>query len=232
MTPVIHHLTPAAQVSALVQRLQGWVEAQLAQHARVTLALSGGRSPIPLLHALARQPWPWDRVDVTLVDERVVAPDHADSNARLLREHLLLDAASAARFLPLVEAQWLGLPPQALRDQAERRLQPVLHQPLAVVLGMGADGHTASLFAQAREYETACRSEAWLAWLDPRPHAPHARLSLTLHALRAASLRLLSIAGHDKHAVLEQALATPDAALPISLLLHDPAHPVEVHQAP
>jgi 6-phosphogluconolactonase len=232
MTDVIHHTTSEMQVSALAQRLRGWINGQLAQNARVTLALSGGRSPIPLFALLARQAWPWDRIDITLVDERVVPPDHLDSNARLLREHLLLGAASAARFLPMIEAGELTLGPEALRIQAEQRLRDVLQQPLALVLGMGTDGHTASLFAQAAGYDAACSSTDWLAWLDPRPHAPHARLSLTLHALKTASLRLLSIAGHDKQAVLERALASPDAALPISLLLHDPSYPVEVHQAP
>ncbi len=232
MTHVIHHPSSSAQVQALVQHLEAWLMEQLLRHARVTLALSGGRSPIPLLQALSHQPWPWDRINVTLVDERMVPPDHADSNARLLREHLLIDAAAAARFVTLLDNDPVGLTPAALCEQAERRVRSLATQPWAVVLGMGTDGHTASLFAQAQGYEQACSSQAWIAWLDPRPHAPHARLSLTLHALRAASLRLLAIAGPDKQAMLQRALLKVAPDLPVSRLLHDTAHPTEIHLAP
>jgi 6-phosphogluconolactonase len=106
------------------------------------LAVSGGKSPVPFFHALRSQPLDWSRVMITLVDERFVPADHPDSNAALVREHLLQDAAAAARFLPLVG--------DARDDVAELAAANAAYQhPTVAVLGMGEDGHTASLFPGA-----------------------------------------------------------------------------------
>lgn len=211
----------------------------VAERGQALLAVSGGKSPVPLFQQLSQQALPWDHVTVLLVDERCVPPGHADSNSALVREHLLQGPAAAARWtpffdtLPDVDAH-SGLPQPALlalTEAAQQRMAP-LPWPLDVaVLGMGEDGHTASLFPGAAGLAQALFSERPVAWTVPAT-APHGRLTLTLPTLLAAHCLVLPLAGATKRAVFEQACAAPTADLPISLVLHQAARPVHVWQAP
>lgn len=194
------------------------------------LAVSGGKSPIALFECLRQQPLDWAKVSVLLVDERCVGHDHADSNTALVRQHLLQDEASAAQFTPFFDTLAQPLDEAGLDKlvaSANRRLAQ-LHWPIDVaVLGMGEDGHTASLFPAAPGLEKALSSSGPLAWVLPST-APHARLTLTLPALLACRELVLSIAGEPKHAVYRKALQEADTALPVSLVLHQHQTPVNV----
>ena len=214
----------------IAQRLRDAVAAR----GHALLAVSGGKSPVPLLQQLSQQALPWAQVTVLLVDERCVPPDHADSNSALVRQHLLQGQAAAARWLPFFDTlpcfdADTGLP--ALTAAANRRLQG-LPWPLDVaVLGMGEDGHTASLFPQAPGLEAALSGTEPVAWTRPGT-APHARLTLTLPTLLAARCLVLPLQGPAKQAVFERACAAPSAELPISLVIHHAPTPVHLWTAP
>ena len=214
----------------IAERLRAAVD----QRGQALLAVSGGKSPVPLFQQLSQQALPWAQVTVLLVDERCVPPDHADSNSALVRQHLLQGEAAAARSCPFFDAlphfdADTDLP--TLTATANQRLQP-LPWPLDVaVLGMGEDGHTASLFPHAPGLEAALTSTDPVAWTRPST-APHARLTLTLPTLLAAHCLVLPLQGPTKQAVFERACVAPTADLPISLVIHQCPSPVHVWTAP
>ncbi|SDD37173.1 6-phosphogluconolactonase [Cupriavidus sp. YR651] len=198
----------------LVIQAKGWA----------VLAVSGGRSPVPMFERLRYRPIRWEAVTVTLVDERVVPPDDAASNGALVRNSLLREAAGVAAWVPLI--QDAAEATQPLRAVA--RLNERFQQPDVVVLGMGEDGHTASLFADAPELQTAL-SDPNPGYLITHPSsAPHARITLNLAALLAAERTFLAIAGEKKAEVLARALEAPTPALPVSLVLARHRHGVDI----
>lgn len=217
----------AAQARQLAEAVAAQLRHAIATRGHALLAVSGGKSPIALFEHLRQQPLDWASVTVLLADERCVPHTHPDSNTALVRQHLLQDEAAAATFVTFFDTLDAI---DILAAAANQRLA-ALHWPLDVaVLGMGEDGHTASLFPAAPGLDTALHTTAHVAWVRPDAigHAPHPRLTLTLPTLQAARQLHLSLAGPAKQAVYRQALAQPDAALPVSLLLHRPAHPFSV----
>lgn len=161
-------------------------QALLQTQDRALLLVSGGRSPLPFFSALAQQQLPWENIDISLVDERSVLPEHPDSNAALVCEHLLCGPAAAARFLPLMSHVAAATDPWlwARRSAQVANANPALVTPAAIVLGLGTDGHTASLFADAPQWQEATTTARRYVALQPG-QAPHARVSLSLHALVA-----------------------------------------------
>lgn len=223
----------AALATDVAQRLQR----AIGEHGQASLAVSGGKSPVPLFAALRQHPLPWAQVTVLLVDERVVPHTHADSNTALVRQHLLQDAAAAARFVPLFDdhaelsdraSDPLGL--ERLAQLANERLGTVPWPLDVVLLGMGEDGHTASLFPDAPGLAHALHSGDAVAWVRPAT-APHARLTLTLPRLLQARHVALSISGAAKRAVYAQACTADSEALPVSLVLHRRTTPVATWMA-
>ena len=211
---------------AIVQRLHSAIN--LRGHAVV--AVSGGKSPIALFEALRVLPLEWQRVTVLLVDERCVPHDHADSNTALVRQHLLKDAAAVATFVPFFDTLPASLDDAALNQLVEAANRRLATQPWPLdmaVLGMGDDGHTASLFPGAPGLRTALHSSGPVAWVRPAT-APHPRLTLTLPALLATRELALAISGASKLAVFQQARLAADEALPVSLVLNQHQTPVGV----
>lgn len=190
-----------------------------------TLAVSGGRSPRPVLEALSHVPIDWSKVVVTLVDERWVEPVSADSNERLVRETLLQGPAAEARFVPMKNLAADAYAGQAAAEPAVAALP----WPLDIVLlGMGDDGHTASLFPGAAELAEGLSTDTRTIAVTP-PAAPHQRLSLTASAILDSRHVFLQIGGAAKKAVYERALAGGrQEKLPIRLALLQDKVPVEV----
>ena len=218
--------TPAAIAAYVADALR----AAIAARGRASLAVSGGKSPVPMFEALRDEDLDWSKVSIVLVDERIVPRDHEASNTALVAQHLLQGRAAQARFLPFfreLAQQFNAEVLDALVNDATERIRD-LPWPLDVaVLGMGEDAHTASLFPGAPGYARAIATDDKLAWVVPDT-APHARISFTLHALLASRELVLSISGEAKLAVYRRAAEKADAALPVSLVLNQTQTPVSV----
>jgi 6-phosphogluconolactonase len=221
----------AAAAAALAEQLVATLQQGLATHGAASLALPGGRTPLPLFKALKDAPLDWSRVALTLTDERWVPESDPGSNAALLRSSLLSGRAGAARFVPLYDGSptaegasagvWRGL--QSLRRPFE-----------AVVLGMGEDGHFASLFPGNAELTAALDPYARPACVAMQaPAAPVERLSLNLAALRQARRLFVLITGKAKQDLLLQACRRDASGeWPVCALL-SLRHPlIEVYWAP
>lgn len=222
----VHHAAdPSASVSELAQAIASMLRASLVDKGRAVLSVSGGTSPVPLFESLSEIDLDWSRVTVTLVDERQVPEDHPASNTRLVRQHLLRHHAAVAHLLA-----WVGTDvPETQTDWADcisRANDALLTLGPAdvTVLGMGLDGHFASIFPQARERNQALaprQTQACMAiHLEPAPvQAPFDRITQTMAHICRSRHVVLPVAGADKLAVLRHALAHPGPEWPISMLL-------------
>jgi 6-phosphogluconolactonase len=217
---------PRAQAGALAAAVRGALGASLAAavDTRATLAVSGGTSPRAFFEALTIEPLDWARVDLTLVDDRWVPETDGASNARLVRETLLTQAASAARFLPLVD---VGVPLEA--RIAALNADPSYALPNVAVLGMGEDGHTASLFADAPAHEWTHALQTTERYVAVHPGAaPHPRVSLSMSALKRVKHLFLLISGERKLHVLKAAASAPQENA-ISKLANDKGVRLDVY---
>lgn len=199
--------TPGEVALNLADAVAEHLGQRLEQAERASLAVSGGSTPVPFFEALSQKPLDWARVDVLLADERWVGEDDPASNTRLVRQHLLQGPAAAARYRPLKQAG--ATPAEGLNAVADELAG--VHWPLDVlILGMGNDGHTASLFPDAPELATALDPENTnlVAAMTP-PSQAQQRITLTFRALDKAGLTVLHLKGEDKLATLKHACADP-----------------------
>ncbi len=213
-------MAPSARVQARA------LAARLAVRLRRTggvLAAPGGTTPAALFDALARQDAGWRRVTVTLTDERWVSPRAAGSNEWQVRAHLLQAQARAAGFLPLKTSH-----PRALDAAGAVAAQLAKAGPLQIcVLGMGEDGHIASLFPG-----TAPTRKAVLA-VSARGAAGSAeRLSLSLRTILAARLVVIFIRGREKLSALKHWLSASAPETPIRTLVEARRGPIWLSWAP
>jgi 6-phosphogluconolactonase len=166
----------------------------LDKHHNATMAVCGGTTPQVCFQHLAQADLPWHRVLITLTDERCVPSEHRDSNERMVRSYLLQGPAAQAHFVPM---------------------QQIENTPFsAVLVGMGADGHFASLFPDATNLGTGLDPKNPNPTIDIITEAsPHPRMSMTLSRLLRTKHLLLLAFGEDKRGILEQPRGYPVAHL-------------------
>ncbi|UWR24002.1 6-phosphogluconolactonase [Sulfitobacter sp. S190] len=189
----------------------------LSSRDEVLFAVPGGTTPGPVFDALCCVPLEWSRVHVILSDERWVPESNAQSNAALVRKRLLQGHAAEAKFTPFYADD-------CTIEEAAARLSDSLsaHLPIAVLLlGMGADMHTASLFPKADGLAEAMEPGAQMFHAVSVPGHDIRRLSLSADALRGAVSTHLLIKGDDKRAALETAQTSDDADAPVRVALAD-----------
>lgn len=207
-----HFDTLEAWARAAAQRLAAILQDDIDRRGKTSLAVPGGRTAQGVLPLLADLNLDWTRIAVTLVDERWVPPIHDDSNEALART-LLGEGVT-------IEGLYTGAPsPEAGLAEATERIEALL--PLGcVLLGMGEDGHIASLFPGESVHETTLQTAA-------RPD--HPRISMTPKTLLGAQGIVLAVGGAEKCAVIERARqAGPETELPIRHILNQEQTPVFV----
>lgn len=220
---------------ALAHALSGEIKVDLEEAIQVrgtaSLIVSGGRTPKLLFEQLRTEKLEWSAVWITLADERWVETSSTDSNERFVRDHLCREGASAARFVGLKNP---APTPEAGADWAWRALSRVPHPYDVIVLGMGEDGHTASLFAGSLTLARALDASAVPGCVAINAlAAPHARVSLNLAALLDARRIIVHIQGDSKWQVYQKARTPGSAAeLPIRAVLHQQEVPVDVYWSP
>lgn len=195
---------------------------------------SGGTTPAPLYDLLSEMAAPWRSVHVTLADERWVAPDDPRSNERLIRAHLLRDLAARALFTPLKTGDEQPEDAEAEVDAALRALP----RPFDVMLlGLGENGHTASLFPHGQGLASALDASNPAFARAIRPVAPDdpapPRMSMSLRALLDSRGIILFFTGEAKWKAYEDALHPGDVAdAPVRAVLRQDQTPVEIWWAP
>ncbi|MEY4211432.1 MAG: hypothetical protein RLZ92_1813 [Pseudomonadota bacterium] len=226
-----HHL-----FTTLAAECQDFISESLSKQGSATLLVSGGTTPAPLYNALSKMELAWKKVKVALVDERWVSPDHEASNEGLIKRTLLVNNAKAATFTGMKTNS-----NSASRGHSETEANyKALPQPFTVaIVGMGNDGHTASLFPHADGLTTALKtnSEQLTVAIKAKPSAVTGplteRMSMTLAGLMKCDRIIILITGEDKLAVFDQAMKPgPVEEMPIRAILHQEQVPVELYWAP
>ena len=214
---------------ALSERIANDLQTAIDARGTASLLVSGGSTPKALFKVLRKKDIDWSSVRIGLVDERWVDPADKDSNERLVREELMQDNAAAAEFVGMYQE---GFSAEGAEVSCSERIEKELSPFTVVVLGMGGDAHTASLFPNNPKLEEAYRLSNSLQCIAIHPEtAPHTRMSLTLPAILSAEHLYLHIEGEAKRKVLDEALRGEDRfAMPIRAVLQQNEKTVEVYQ--
>ena len=220
-----------ASSDLLAQRL-AWNTAKtlidaIAERGEARLLVSGGSTPKAFFAALATQSLAWERVTIGLVDDRCVESFDPNSNAKLAGENLLVGEAFSATFQPLFDPE-LGI------EKSAEWANGVAQRPDVVVLGLGGDGHTASLFPGSPQLEEGLSVGASnVLAAEPTMEPLVTRLTYSGPFLASSRHVFLHFEGAGKRGVYEEARAKDQPSItPISWFLHHPECPVETYWAP
>jgi len=213
--------------AAAAERISELLATRLKHQPAASLVASGGTSPLECFTALSSKPLAWARVEVLLSDERWVPPEHAQSNEKLVRDSLLVGAAAAASLQAVYASD------TTLQERCDELQQPLPVLPFSCALiGMGADGHFASLFPDAENLDLGLDVESGRLYIPVATAASeHARVSMTLAGISRSDEIVLLFFGDDKLEIYEKARAETNG-FPVSKLLRQKRAPVRVFWAP
>jgi len=188
------------------------------KNGQASLVVSGGRSPVALFNALSHAELDWSKVTISLVDDRWVNHTHESSNELLVKTHLLINNASAATFIGLVGQQ------DSAFDGVETSVAQIasMQQIDIMILGIGEDGHTASIFPCSEQVNEAMSLDNHNRLIATKPTtAPFERISFTLNEILAAKHVYLPLSGESKVNVFEAAKQLTDyTKMPISAVIN------------
>jgi 6-phosphogluconolactonase len=212
------------ELTARVSKLLG--EA-LIQDGHASIVVSGGRTPKGFFQRLSQENLDWSNITVSLADERWVEPNHCDSNEKLVKENLLINNASGAKFLPLKNNAATAM---GGIKELESQLANV-EAFTVVILGMGDDGHTASLFPGSETLGLGLDLSSGKQCIAVTPlDAPHERMSMTLPRLLRSKQIIIHLCGEGKKRVLDQVNSGYDSfELPIRAVLQQSHTPVSLY---
>lgn len=214
---------------AAAARIRDALAYRLENQNGATLVVSGGTTPARCFQELAHLEIDWDRVNVLASDDRWVPSDHEDSNEKLIRSHLLVNGASIAGMLPFFKAD---TPIEVRCEELDREIRFRPFPFACSLLGMGNDGHFASLFPDADNLGEGLDLESQRLCLPVQTESsPYPRVSLTLAALSRSDEIVLLFFGDEKRRVFEKAKAG-NARYPVTRLLRQKRAPVHVYWAP
>jgi 6-phosphogluconolactonase len=229
LAPVEHRYVDSQSLAeGLAQSVAADLRRSLAERGHAALVVSGGTTPHKFFAALALADVDWSRVTVTLADERWVRPENARSNEHLVRQTLLVGRAAAANFVSL----YADTPdPESALPEIAARVAALALPFAAVVLGLGNDGHCASLFPDGDQFAQAIDPATTAHVLPMRsPTAGEPRITLTLPMLIATQALYLLIEGADKQATLARICAAEGALArsPLRAILREASVPSNV----
>ncbi|WP_428023522.1 6-phosphogluconolactonase [Arcobacter sp.] len=204
------------------------LEIAICKKGEASLLVSGGNTPKALFVKLSQIDLDWEKVKIGLVDERWINEDSKDSNSYLVREFLLKDKAAKATFIPLYKKEINAADAEELCSSL---VKEKLYPCDVLILGMGNDAHTASLFPNNDKLIDALNLENQNYCISMNPQtAPYSRMSLTLSAILEAEKIYLHIEGKNKKEVYDKALIENDYYIsPISAVLKNNRKQIEVY---
>lgn len=205
------YATQKQQIDALSQAIFDYIMQTLKTKSQIVIAVSGGKSPIPLFTKLSNLELPWEKITITLVDERVVSPQDLDSNENLVRTYLLQSNAQKAKFIGIISDI----------NDAKKCLDNINNNIKTIdlaILGMGEDGHTASIFPNMPELDEALHTKNKYLITNPIS-AKYQRITLSLNGLVNISRLFLSITNEIKLNVFKESILSTNLSYPISYLL-------------
>jgi 6-phosphogluconolactonase len=227
------HRFPDSQalVSALAGEIRVDLEEAIAARGTASFIVSGGSTPVPLFRQLCRERLDWSKVWIGLADERWVDANDPQSNERLVREELLKENAESAHFVGMKNP---AATPESGADWAWRALKRLPRPYDVVLLGMGADGHFASLVPNSLNLMRSLDIDAPPACVGMNSLAPpHPRVSQNLSALLDARRIALMMVGDEKWSVYQRAkLSGAMSELPIRAVLTQQRTLVDVYWSP
>ena len=223
--------TKEAYNSALGEDLAVCLAQGIEQDGRAVLMVSGGSSPAPAYRYLSGLELGWENIDIAMVDERWVDENHEKSNEAFIKSTLLQDKAANANLITMKNSEASAAAGQVTCQKAYASLKQNFD---VTILGMGPDGHTASLFPHAEGLDNALSTSDLVAAIEAIKSDVTGditeRMTLTLQAILQSKVIKLLISGEEKLAVYKEAKSGGDVAdMPLRAVLQQTDVPVEVY---